>query len=434
MKKILTTALLLVVSAAAFAQWTDQAKEVDDYYCKDLVKAGAAAPDFKMRTPEGKTLRLSKYRGRTVVLDFWASWCPDCIHDLPLVKRMYERYGRKVEIIGVSMDNDAEAWKGAIAKHGLGYTHCSQLKRMRESETAKAYGVRWIPSMVVVGPDGKVVMSTSQPYRVEKYLRDNFGEARTPGGAEERLSIDGDHGKLQAIMQRPVLAEGQKCPMVMLCHGFGGKKDGEMFENIADSLQAHGIASIRFDFNGHGESEGDFVDMTVPNEISDAKKVYDYVKALPFVDGIAIAGHSQGGVVASMTAGELGTDAFRAVVLMAPAAVLREDAIRGSTFGKMYNPDLPTDYIDFGRMHLGYDYVRTAKRLPIYETAARYQGPALILHGTFDRVVPYSYGERYHQIWPGSEYVALEYFDHGFSQDIVLATDIVSEYLVRVLR
>jgi len=434
MKKILTIVLLLVMSLTTFAQWTDQAKEVDDYYCKDLIKAGTAAPDFKLQTPEGKTVKLSKYRGKTVVLDFWASWCSDCIHDLPIVKKMYDRYGKKVQFVGVSMDHDADAWKSAIAKHGLQYMHCSEMKRMRDSETAKAYGIRWVPSMVVVGPDGNVMLSTTQPYKVEKYLRENHGGVRTPGGVEERITIDGDHGKLQAIMQKPQLSIGQKCPIVMLCHGFGGKKDGALFENIADSLQAHGIASIRFDFNGHGESEGDFVDMTVSNEISDAKKVYDYVKALSFVDGIAIVGHSQGGVVASMTAGELGTSAFRAVVLMAPAAVLREDAIRGSTFGKMYNPDLPTDYIDFGDMHLGYDYVRTAKRLPIYETAVHYQGPALILHGTFDRVVPYTYGERYHQIWPKSEFVALEYFDHGFSQDIILATDIVSEYLIKVLK
>ena len=115
-----------------------------------------------------------------------------------------------------------------------------------------------------------------------------------------------------------------------------------MFELICDTLQAHGIASIRFDFNGHGQSEGEFKDMTVPNEIEDAKKVVAYVSSLPYVNGLAIAGHSQGGVVASMTAGELsealGKPAFKAVALMAPAAVLREDAIKGNTMGKMYDP------------------------------------------------------------------------------------------------
>ncbi len=212
-----------------------------------------------------------------------------------------------------------------------------------------------------------------------------------------------------------------------------------MFELIADTLQAHGIASIRFDFNGHGDSEGAFQDMTVPNEIEDAKKVVAYVRDLKFVSDLAIVGHSQGGVVASMTAGQLseqlGQPAFKAVALMAPAAVLRDDAIRGNTMGKMYDPFDPGEYVElFGGLKLGGNYIRTAFSLPIYETAAKYQGPALIIHGTADRVVPYTYGERFHEIWPKSELVIQDYFDHGFSQNIYRSTDIVADFLIRQLK
>ena len=207
-----------------------------------------------------------------------------------------------------------------------------------------------------------------------------------------------------------------------------------MFELIADSLMKHGIASIRFDFNGHGESEGDFVDMTVPNEIEDAMKVYEYVRDLRYVDKVAIVGHSQGAVVASMIAGQVEPESFKAVVLMAPAAVLRDDAIRGSTMGANYDPLDPPEFVKlFGNIRLGRDYIRTAFSLPIYETAAKYQGPALVVHGTADRVVPYTYGERFHQIWPKSECVVLDAFDHGFSQNIYRATSIVSDYLIRKL-
>jgi len=220
----------------------------------------------------------------------------------------------------------------------------------------------------------------------------------------------------------------------VFCHGFGGSKDGPLFELITDSLQKHGIASIRFDFNGHGESEGRFQDMTVPNEINDAKKVIEYVRDLRYVSKIALVGHSQGGVVAAMTAGELGND-IAAVALMAPAAVLRDDAIRGSTFGKMYNPLDPPEYVElWGPQRLGRNYIKTAFSLPIYETAANYHGPALIIHGNGDRIVPYTYGERFHQQWKGSEYVMQEYFDHGFSQNIYRTTDTVSAFLMRTLR
>lgn len=441
MKKSTTLllALLLTGATAAKAQFAQQ--DMDDKYATELVKAGTPAPDFKMKTPEGKTIQLSKVaKGKTVVLDFWASWCPDCRKDAPEVVRLYEAYKKYgVEFIGISMDTDVEAWKKAIEKFGITYPQVSELKKFKETDIAKAYGVKWIPSMVVIGSDGQVKLSTVLTYKVDKYLKELTTGAYTGPGKGEIVYIDGDHGRLKALIQKPELQPGQQCPMVIFCHGFSGTKDGPLFELVCDTLQTHGIASIRFDFNGHGESEGEFKDMTVPNEIEDAKKVVEYVRDLRWVSDLAIAGHSQGGVVASMTAGQLseeqGEPAFKAVVLMAPAAVLREDAIRGNTMGKQYDPFDPGEYVElWGGLKLGGNYILTAFSLPIYETAAKYQGPALIIHGTADRVVPYTYGERFHQIWPKSELVIQDYFDHGFSQNIYRTTDIVSDYLIQQLK
>lgn len=353
---------------------------------------------------------------------------------------MYEKYKQYgIEFIGISMDTDVEAWKEAIQMYGIKYTQVSELKKFRETDIAKAFGIKWIPSMVVIGPDGEVKLSTVLTYKVDKYLKELTTGTYQPAKKGEVVFIDGDHGRLKGLIQKPELQQGEKCPMVIFCHGFSGTKDGPLFELVADTLQAHGIASIRFDFNGHGESEGEFKDMTVPNEIIDAKKVVEYVRDLSYVNDLAIVGHSQGGVVASMTAGELsselGEPAFHAVVLMAPAAVLRDDAIRGSVMGTTFDPFDPGEYVNmWGRLKLGGNYIRTAFRLPIYETSTKYQGPALIIHGNADRVVPYTYGERYHQIWPKSELVIQEYYDHGFSQDIYRTTDIVSEYLIKQLK
>jgi pimeloyl-ACP methyl ester carboxylesterase len=294
--------------------------------------------------------------------------------------------------------------------------------------------VNWIPSMYLIGKDGNVILGTVLSDKVEKTLTELTAVKKVIPGTTEKLTVDGSMGKLAAIIQKPVLVAGQRCPMVMILHGFMGNKGGQLNELIADSLQKHGIASIRFDFNGHGESEGDFAKMTVLNEIEDAKKVYDYVAALPYVNSVAVTGHSQGGVVASMLAGELGSDKLKAVVLMAPAAVLREDAIKGNVFGKSFDPLDPPEAVDmFGGKKLGGDYIRTAFSLPIYETAAKYDGPALIVHGTGDRIVPYTYGERYHQIWKNSELQILDGFDHGFSQNIYRADAIVSNYLIKEL-
>lgn len=422
-------------TAQGNGQW-----DFDVKYATNLVKVGSEAPAFKMKTPEGKTLSLSKYKGKYVVLDFWASWCPDCRKDIPNVKRMYDKFHPQgVEFIGISMDTDREAWTKAITKYGLEYPQASELIKFHDTKIAALYGVNWIPSMVLVGPDGKVALSTVLSYKMERTLTELMAKEHptTMAGTQESVTVEGGKGKLAAVVQKPPMADGQKVPMAIVMHGFTGNKNSSLLKLIADSLQQHGIASIRFDFNGHGESEGRFEDMTVPNEIDDAKKVYDYVASLPFVNTakIALVGHSQGGVVAAMTAGELGSPKIAAVALLAPAAVLRDDAIRGNTQGAQYNPLDPPDSVPLrGRYNLGAQYIRTAFTLPIYETAASYNGPATIIHGTGDRIVPYTYGERFHKLWKGSEWNLFDYFDHGFSQNQYRAAEVASEFLTKELK
>ena len=430
--------IVLFLCASLYVEAQMPQRDADDKYATELLKPGTPIPDFKLKDNNGKTQRLSKLiKGHYTVIDFWASWCPDCRKDIPNIRRMYEKFAPMgVNFVGISFDNEASKWQEAVQQYALAYPQVSDLKRMRDSEVANAFGVKWIPSMILVDKEGKVLLSTVLSDKLERVLTEQMAKEYPANlkGVTEKVRIDGAKGALAAIIQKPELAQGQQCPMVMLCHGFSGRKDGPMFELIADSLMQHGIASIRFDFNGHGESEGDFVDMTVPNEIEDATKVYEYVRDLRYVSKVAIVGHSQGGVVASMTAGKAEPESFAAVVLMAPAAVLRDDAIRGSTMGANYDPLDPPEYVNlFGRLRLGREYIRSAFSLPIYETAARYQGPALIVHGTADRVVPYTYGERYHQIWPNSELVVLDAFDHGFSQNIYRATSIVSDFLIKKL-
>ena len=195
----------------------------------------------------------------------------------------------------------------------------------------------------------------------------------------------------------------------------------------------NGIASIRFDFNGHGDSEGQFSEMTVPNEVEDAKSVYGHIKALPYVSDVVFAGHSQGGVVAGMAAGELGSENIKGVVLFAPAAVLRDDVIRGNTLGAKYNPSDPPEYVQIGDKKLGSAYIRTAFDLPIYETSAKYAGDACIIHGNADKIVPYTYGERYHDIWKSSELHILDGYDHGFSQNEYRAVNIATEFILNTV-
>lgn len=245
--------------------------------------------------------------------------------------------------------------------------------------------------------------------------------------------IDGDHGRLSAVVQTP---DGKtNFPLVIICHGFTGNKDSKLLTSLADYLEAAGIASIRFDFNGHGKSEGRFEDMTVLNEIEDARQVYEYARDMRGVTSISIAGHSQGGVVTSMLAGQLGAESFKSVALMAPAAVLRDDALRGILQGTTYDAINPPAYVEVRGLKVGRNYIKTAQTLPIYETAENYSGPVFLLHGTADVIVPYTYSLRYEEIYHGgAEIELLDGFDHGFTQDERRAAKIVADYFARQLK
>lgn len=245
--------------------------------------------------------------------------------------------------------------------------------------------------------------------------------------------IDGSMGRLSTRLQLPELQEGEKCPVVVICHGFMGNKNEPLLSTIADNLVELGIGAIRCDFNGHGQSEGEFVDMTVLNEIDDALAVIDYVRRMPQTDGISVLGHSQGGVVAAMAAGQLGSAVLKSAVLMAPAAVLRDDALRGSTMGATYDPWHAPEYVDIFGHRLGRDYIQTALSLPIYETAARYDGPVLVLHGMADKVVPYTYGERFGREMPDCTIQLLPGDDHGFTADMTGAAEMAADWLASTL-
>lgn len=258
--------------------------------------------------------------------------------------------------------------------------------------------------------------------------------------SSDTLMIDGSVGKLYTIVQHPAMKPRQKLPVVIICHGFGSDCNRPLLRQIAADVVEQGMIAIRFDFNGCGKSEGLFQDMTVPSEIDDLKHVIDWARRQPFTADISLVGHSQGGVVVSMTAGELGDKAIRCEALLAPAAVLRDDAIRGTTQGASYDPyNLKGDYVelpprmDGQTLKVGRAYIESAMNLPIYETAANYSGPVLILHGTHDRIVPYTYSERYHEKLPQSILRLISDETHTFTNTYVESALMVADWLHSIL-
>lgn len=127
---------------------------------------GATAPapgsakwrsDFSAPNPEGKTISLKESLGKVTIVDFWASWCGPCRKENPNVVAIYkELHSKGLNIVGVSLDKEAPAWKEAIAKDGLTWTHVSNLKFWDEP-IAKQYNVQSIPATFILDSSGKVV-------------------------------------------------------------------------------------------------------------------------------------------------------------------------------------------------------------------------------------------------------------------------------------
>ena len=146
-------------------------EDLDAKYATNLLKPGTDAPDINLQTIDGKQFSLKSLRGKYVVLDFWASWSPDCRKDSPYIMSLYEKFAPKgVEFVGVSFDTKAEAWKNGVEKLGIKYTQVSDMKHMRESAVAQTYCVKWIPTVYVVDPEGKVVLGTVMSDKVGAYL------------------------------------------------------------------------------------------------------------------------------------------------------------------------------------------------------------------------------------------------------------------------
>lgn len=138
------------------------------------LSVGQKAPDFESINPQGKSIKLSDFKGQYTLIDFWASWCGPCRVENPNIVEQYHLYKDKgFTVLGVSLDDSRSAWLKGIKDDKLEWTHVSELLRWN-SEIAQLYKVNSIPASFLIGPDGIILAKNLRGKALRDFLAENI--------------------------------------------------------------------------------------------------------------------------------------------------------------------------------------------------------------------------------------------------------------------
>lgn len=137
---------------------------------QERLAAGKMAPEFSLPTPDGKkNLSIKDYRGKYLLIDFWASWCGPCRKAIPHVKEVYEKYNKNgLEVLSVSVDKDDKAWRKAMAEENMPWDQVCAPNSGKE--VMKDYQFSGIPHLVLIDKQGKIIVRGVTPDNLEKEL------------------------------------------------------------------------------------------------------------------------------------------------------------------------------------------------------------------------------------------------------------------------
>jgi thiol-disulfide isomerase/thioredoxin len=239
------------------------------------------APD--LLDSEGKVVSLEEYKGRCVVLDFWATWCPDCRKDIPEMKKLYSQYDSQgVEFIGVSFDTDKEVLNNYLKKESIHWRQVSELKKWKETTTSKTYHINWIPTLYLLDTDGKVILATVE---IEK-LKSKLEELKKNHSLVVPELAGQDHlaqfpGGLPVLMK--FLSANIKYPREAELYGIGGRviikfiveKDGTITNAEVEKIDIKDHLSLG-KFDKYSASEKQSIRFSATNQlVKEALRVVD---------------------------------------------------------------------------------------------------------------------------------------------------------------
>lgn len=237
----------------------------------------------------------------------------------------------------------------------------------------------------------------------------------------ESVILENQGQKIFGILHRPLVPKPY--PAVLMCHGLAGHKTGRyrLYVLLAERLSKLGIASLRIDFRGSGDSEGDFSDTTLSGEVSDAIKAMTFLRSLPDVDTsrIGIFGRSVGGVVALITARQVGN-----IKTLATWAPLFDAHQWEDKWKQLHAPQVTQEQREMLMRVNGqlpsYAFLKEIVELQMDKELAALKGtPLLHIHGEQDAVILPEHANRYQRARDDaqavSNFIRLPGSDHDFS-------------------
>lgn len=122
------------------------------------IKKGSSAPDFSLKTSEGKTVKLSDYKGKAVLLHFWATWCPPCRKELPEMEKLYKELeaqgeSAKLAFLGICISDTERNQSSFMSKNNYTFFSCLD----ETGEVANLYRIQGVPTSILISPEGKIL-------------------------------------------------------------------------------------------------------------------------------------------------------------------------------------------------------------------------------------------------------------------------------------
>lgn len=197
--------------------------------------------------------------------------------------------------------------------------------------------------------------------------------------------------------------------IVVMLHGFTGNKTEHNghFRNLSRMLEKEGIASLRMDFHGNGESDGEFSDFVFENALDDANRMIKYAKEVEGIKECYLLGFSMGGAMASLVA----NDSIDKLVLWSAAGTMKETAHRSLDGWRK----LDNDHSYSNGFIISRAYVDSIDKYDMYQNCGNFHNPCLIVQGSEDLSVNPKCAMKYHELIKNSKLHLIEGAGHGYN-------------------